>query len=93
MMRYGAYMDWISPLWALLMDFWHGDAVRCAVPAGDALEAKGILKQKRIESWGWVYRPHDESVIFSVHRAQVGLTAHLLGLEPARRRKWWGIGG
>jgi hypothetical protein len=52
-----------------------------------------MLEQKRIESWGWVYRPHDESVIFSVHRAQVGLTAHLLGLEPARRRKWWGIGG
>ncbi len=77
--------DVLSPAWAALADWWHGDALRCGVPAADAVECRLILQDRRIASWGWCYNAERDSVSFSVHKRQAGLVAHLLGLVPVKR--------
>ncbi len=77
----GSIFDWITPLWAFLLDLVYGPAGDFGVDAyagWGRRDIERLLKRHGVKVWGLMYTISGDVLMFTVNRAQAELTYMVL---------------
>lgn len=81
LLNFGSAFDWLSPLFAFFLDFYHGSASHFGIEAftgWDRRDIKRLLKMNGIRVWGLMYNFEGDTLMFTVPIEQAADAYQLL---------------
>ena len=81
LLNFGSALNWLSPLFAFLLDFLFGSACDFGIVAHagwDRIDIKYLLRSNDIDVWGMMYNYDGDILMFTVRKNHAELTYDLL---------------